>query len=108
MTNHHHHQPFRPTNPLLLKSEFLEAEMMDMNAELQRLVQLRRSSSLIVNYQERWTTLKARASELLNLVSLKCIKIQEAANLHRISSVHLVEEDQAPLFLAYTPFYQKS
>jgi len=82
--------------------------MMDMNAELQRLVQLRRSSSLIVNYQERWTTLKARASELLNLVSLKCIKIQEAANLHRISSVHLVEEDQAPLFLAYTPFYQKS
>ena len=44
----------------------------------------------------------------MDLVSLKCIKIQEVTNLHRISSVHLVEEDPAPLFLAYTPFYHKS
>ena len=44
----------------------------------------------------------------MDIVSLKCIKIQEAANLHRITSVHLVEEDPAPLFLAYTPFYHKS
>jgi len=101
-------QTNKPTNPHLLKSEFLEAEMMDMSAELQRLVQLRRSSTLIVDYQERWATLKDRASELLSIVSLKCIKIQEAANLHRINSVHLVEEDQAPLFLAYTPFFPKS
>ena len=82
--------------------------MMNLNAELQRPVQLRRSSSLTVDYQDRWTTLKARASELLNLVSLKCIKIHEAANLHPINSVHLIEEDPAPLFLAYTPFYHKS
>jgi len=82
--------------------------MMNLNAELQRLVQLRRSFSLTVDYQDRWTTLKVRASELLNLVSLKCIKIHEAANLHRINSVHLIEEDPAPLFLAYTPFYHKS
>jgi len=82
--------------------------MMDINAELQKLVQLRRSSALTVEYQERWATLKARASELLNFVSLKCIKIQEAANLHRISSVHLIEEDPIPLFLAYSPFYHKS
>jgi len=70
--------------------------MLDMSAELQRLVQLRRSSTLTIDYQKAL------------IVSLKCIKIQEAANLHRISSVHLVEEDPAPLFLAYTPFYQKS
>jgi len=81
---------------------------MAMSAELQRLVQLRRSSSITFDYQERWATMKARASELLNIVSLKCIKIQEVANLHRISSVHLVEEDSAPLLLAYTPFYHKS
>jgi len=59
--------------------------MMDMHAELQRLVQLRRSSALTDDYQERWATPKARASELLNIVSVKCIKIQEAANIHRIS-----------------------
>jgi len=46
-------QTNKPTNPHLLKSEFLEAEMMAMSAELQRLVQLRRSSSLTVDYQER-------------------------------------------------------
>jgi len=68
-------QTNKPTNPHLLKSEFLEAEMMDMSAELQRLVQLIRSSTLTVDYQERWVTLKDRASELLNIVSLKCIKI---------------------------------
>jgi len=101
-------QTTKPTNPHLLKSEFLEAEMMALSAELQRLVQLRRSSSLTVDYQERWATLKARASELLDIVSLKCIKNQEAANLHRISSVHPVEVDPALLFLAYTPFYHKS
>ena len=101
-------QTTKSTNPQLLKSEFLEAEMLDMSAELQRLVQLRRSSTLTVDYQERWATLKARAFELLNTVNHKCIKIQEAANLHHISSVLLVEEDQAPLFLANTPYFQKS
>jgi len=101
-------QTNKPTNPHLLKSEFLEAEMLEMSAELQRLVQLRRSSTLTVDYQERWATLKARVSELLNTVNQKCIKIQDAANIHRISSVHLVEEDQAPMFLAYTPYFPKS
>jgi len=101
-------QTNKTTNPKLLKSEFLESEMMDMNAELQKLVQLRRSSALTDDYQVRWATLKARASEFLNSVSLRCIKIQEAANMHRISSVLLIEEDPAPLFLAYTPFYHKS
>ena len=28
--------------------------------------------------------------------------------MHRINSVHLIEEDPAPLFLAYTPYYPKS
>jgi len=101
-------QTTKSTNPYLLKSEFLEAEMLDMSAELQKLVQLRRSSTLTVDYQERWATLKTRASKLLNTVSHKCIKIQEAANLHRISSVLVVEEDQAPLLLANTPYFHKS
>jgi len=88
--------------------QVLESELMAISAELQRLVQLRRSSSLTDDYQERWATLKDRTSELVNILSLKCIKIHEDANLHRISSVHLIEEDPAPLFLAYTPFYHKS
>jgi len=101
-------QTTKTTNPHLLKSEVLESEVMNMHAELQRLVQLRRSSALTDDYQGRWASLKDRASEFLDTVSLKCIKIQQAANLHRIKPVHQIEEDPAPLLLAYTPFYHKS
>ena len=92
----------------LLKSEVLESEVMKMHAELQRLVQLRRSSALAEDYQGRWASLKDRTSELLDNICQKCIKIQMAANLHRTKPVHLIEEDPAPLLLTYTPFYRKS
>ena len=39
----------QPT-PNLLKSEFLEAELLAINAEVQRLVQLRRSPTLQLTY----------------------------------------------------------
>jgi len=71
--------------------------MQQISNDLQRLVQLRRSPTLKVAYQDQWATLKNRASELLNSVSQKCIKIQDAAYMHRFSSVHSIEEDQAPL-----------
>jgi len=44
----------------------------------------------------------------LDSVNKKCIKIQDAAYKHRFSSVHLVEEDQAPLYLANTPYFPES
>jgi len=72
-------QTTKTTNPHLLKSEVLESEVMNMHAELQRLVQLRRSSALTDDYQGRWASLKDRASEFLDTVSLKSIKIQQAA-----------------------------
>jgi len=68
-------QTITQTPPNILKSEFLEAEMQQISNELQRLVQLRRPPTLKIAYQEQWVTLKNRASELLNAVSQKCIKI---------------------------------
>jgi len=62
-------QTTKQTPPNILKSEFLEAEMHQISNELQRLVQLRRSPTLKVAYQDQWATLKNRASELLNSVS---------------------------------------
>jgi len=98
-------QTITQTPPNLLKSAFLEAEMQQINNELQKLVQLRRSLTLKVAYQDQWATLKNRASELLNVVSQKCIKIQTAAYMHHFSNVHTVE-DQAPLlYLANTPYF---
>jgi len=98
----------KQTPPNLLKSEFLEAEMQQINNDLQRLVQFRRSPTLKVAYQDQWATLKNKAFELLNSVSQKCIKIQAAAYMHHFSSVHTVE-DQAPLlYLANTPYFPES
>jgi len=78
--------------------------MLAINNELQRLVQLRRSPTLKLVYQEQWETLKTRASDLLSTVSQKCIKIHNAASMHYVSNVHLVE-DQTPLYLANTPYF---
>jgi len=101
-------QTVTQTPPNILKSEFLEVEMQQISTELQRLVQLRRSPTLKIAYQEQWVTLKNMASELLNAVSQKCIKIQTAAYMHYVSNVHIVE-DQAPLlYLANTPYFSES
>ena len=48
-------QTQQQTPPNLLKSEFLEAELLAINTEVQRLVQLRRS--LNIDYQEQWESL---------------------------------------------------
>ena len=83
--------------------------MQQISNDLQRLVQLRRSPTLKVSYQDQWATLKNRASELLNSVSQKCIKIQAAAYMHHFSTVHSIEEDQAPtLYLANAPYFPES
>jgi len=93
--------------PNMLKSEFLEAELLAINTEVQRLVQLRRSPTLKIAYQEQWETLQTRASELLSVVSQKCIKVHNAASMHFVSNVHLVE-DQNPLYLANIPYFSES
>jgi len=91
----------------LLKSEFLEAELLAINAEVQRLVQLRRSPTLQLTYQEQWEILQTRASKLLTTLSQKCIKIHHAASMHYDSLVHFVE-GQDPLPIANTPFFPAS
>jgi len=62
-------QTLQQPPPNILKSEFLEAELLAINAEVHRLVQLRRSPTLKLTYQEQWETLQTRASELLSTLS---------------------------------------
>jgi len=100
-------QTQQQTPPNLLKSEFLEAELLAINTEVQRLVQLRRSPTLNIDYQEQWESLQTRASELLSAIRQKCIKVHNAASMHYASNVHLVE-DQTPLYLANTPYFPES
>jgi len=45
----------------------------------------------------------------MNTVSQKCIKIQAAVFKHHFSTVHSVEEDQAPLlYLVNAPYFPES
>ena len=91
----------------MLKSKFLDAELLAITFEVQRLVKQRRSPTLHLDYQEQWDSLQTRVSNLLSFLSLKCNKIHEAAAMHILSLVHCVE-DQGPLLLANTPFFSPS
>ena len=95
-----------PSPPNLLKSEFLDTELLAITTEVQSLVKQKRSPTLHLDYQEQWDSLQTRASNLLSFLSLKCNKIHEATAMHILSLVHCVE-DPDPLLLANTPFFQK-
>jgi len=96
-----------PTN--LLESEFIEAELLKISKDMQELVHLRKAPTLSIDYEDQWASLKTRASDLLNDVSQKCIRIQAAAVRRYLTAVHSAEEAQAPLlFLANAPFYAES
>jgi len=96
-----------PTN--LLDSEFIEVELLKISKDMQNLVQLRRVPKLPIDYEDQWATLKTRASDLLNVVSQKCIRIQASAVKRYLKTLHSAEEAQAPLlFLANAPFYPES
>jgi len=65
-----------PPPPNMMKSEFLDAELLAITTEVQRLVEQRRSPTLHMTYQEQWNSLQTRVSELLSILSQKCNKIQ--------------------------------
>jgi len=91
----------------MLKSEFLDAELLAITSEVQRLVEQRRSPTLHMTYQEQWDSLQTRVSEFLSFLSQKCNKIHKVAAMHYATLVHFVE-DQDPLLIANTPFFPAS
>jgi len=91
----------------MLKSEFLDAELLAITAEVQRLVEHKRSPTLHLTYQEQWDTVQTRAFELLSFLSQKCNKIHKVASMHYATLVHFVES-QDPLPIANTPFFPAS
>jgi len=76
---------------------------------MQDLVQLRRVPTLSVDYEDQWSTLKSKASELINVVSQKCLRIQAAALRRHLRILHSAEQAKGPLlYLANAPFYLES
>ena len=72
----------------MLKSEFLDAELLAITSEVQRLVEQRRSPTLHMTYQEQWDSLQTRGSEFLSFLSQKCNKIHKVAAMHYATLVH--------------------
>ena len=82
---------------------------MKISKDMQDLVHLRRVPTLSIDYEDQWASLKSRASELLNVVSQKCIRIQAVAVKRHLRVLHLAEKAKGPLlFLANAPFYTES
>ena len=57
----------------ILESKYIEAELLKISKEMQDLVQLRRVPTLSVDYEDQWSTLKSKASELINVVESKLL-----------------------------------
>jgi len=90
----------------ILESEYIEAELLKISEEMKALVQLRRVPTLSVDYEDHWSSLKSKASELINVFSKKCLQIQAAALKRHLRVLHSAEESTRPLlYLANAPFY---
>ena len=93
----------------ILESEYIEAELLKISEEMQALVQLRRVHTLSVDYEDQWSSLKSKASELIDAVSKKCLRIQAAALRRHLKILHLAEQAKGPLlYLPNAPFYSES
>ena len=93
----------------IMESEYIEAELLKISEEMKALVQLRRVPTLSVDYEDQWSSLKSKASELIDAVSKKCLRIQAAALKRHVRILHLVEQSTRPLlYLANAPFYSES
>jgi len=59
----------------ILESEYIEVELLKISEEMQALVELRRVPTVSVDYEDEWSSLKSKTSELIDAVSKKCLRI---------------------------------
>jgi hypothetical protein len=76
---------------------------------MQDMVHLRRMIELPIVYEEHWASLTRKASNLIEVVSKKCIKIKTAAVRRFLKNLKSAEQARTPkLYLANEPFYSES
>ena len=82
---------------------------MKINVEMQTLVQLRRIPTLSVDYKDQWSSQKSKASDLIDAVSKKCLRIQAVALKRHLRNLHSTGQSKGKLmYLANEPFYAES
>ena len=60
----------------ILESEYLEDQLVEIHEEMQTLVLLRKTPTLPVAFEDKWSSVKNRAFDLINAVGKKCCRIQ--------------------------------
>jgi hypothetical protein len=93
----------------ILESDYIESELFNINSEMKDLVHLRRMPTLPIVYEEHWASLKRKASDLIEAVSKKCIKIKAATFRRFLKNLQSAEQARTPvLYLVNEPFYSES
>jgi hypothetical protein len=93
----------------ILEYDYIESELFKFNSEMQDLVHLRRMLELPIVYEEQWSSLKKKASDLIEAVSKKCIKIKAATVRRFLKNLQSAEQARTrKLYLANEPFYSES
>jgi hypothetical protein len=90
----------------ILESEYIDSELLKILSEMQDLVQHRRMIDLPTAYEEQWSSLQKKATDPIEAVSRKCIRIKAAAVRRFFKDLKLAKRARGPrLLLANEPFY---
>jgi len=76
---------------------------------MQSLLLLRKTPFLPLAYQDKWSSLKNRALDLIDVVAKKCCRIQAHAMKRRMQDLHSSQQLSCkPLYLTNASFYAES
>jgi hypothetical protein len=93
----------------ILESEYIVTELLKISSEMQDLIQLRRLLDLPIAYEEQWSSLKKKASDLLDDVSNRCIRTKAAAVRRFFKISQSVKQARGPkLLLTNESFYSEA
>jgi hypothetical protein len=91
----------------ILKSEYIDVELLKILSEMQDLVQNKRVIDLSSAYEEQWESLQKRATDLIASVRRKCIRIKTFAVRKFLKDMELAKKSPR-LLLTNEPFYSEA
>ncbi|XP_024630557.2 transcriptional regulator DEF1-like [Medicago truncatula] len=104
-----------PIPDTILESEYIDEELQRFSDEIQGLILLRKVPSPSIHYIDQWMNLKAGLmkdfTEMLELISEKCITTQAEMLKKQLEDLHSAEketEEDSLLLIANAPFFPES
>ena len=93
-----------PTN--ILESGYINSELLTILSRLHNLVDQRRTIDLTSAYEDSWASLQNRATELIEEIKAKCIRVQQASVRRLMEHVNQsLRVRSSTLLLANQPFF---